>query len=94
MVLKKRGQVLFYTFMMGILIIVLAMAIAPTLNTVVQDARGNTTDTNLGMDCQNESITDYQKSQCILVDLVTPYFFFGLIGIALLVIGAKVILGE
>ena len=93
MVVNKKGQMIFYTLMLMIVIVVLAMATVPVIKSSVDDARGNTTDTQLGLDCANESISDYQKSQCVLTDMATPYFFFGLIGIALLVIGAKVVIG-
>lgn len=94
MVLNKNGQVVFYTLMLAVVVVILALALTPIVNTFVSDARGNTTDTQLGLDCDNSTISDFTKSQCVLTDVATPYFFFGLIGIALLIIGAKVILGQ
>jgi hypothetical protein len=49
-------------------------------NTFVIDARNSTSDTQVGLDCDNESISDFTKSQCFITDISTPYFFFGLIG--------------
>ena len=94
MVLNKRGQTLFYTFMLFAVIIVLALAVVPVVKSFVDDARAPSDDTRVGLDCSNSSISDYQKGQCYITDLATPYFFFGLLGIAALVVGAKVILGE
>lgn len=93
MVLKnKRGQAIFYTLMLFAVIVVLAMALVPVVRNTVDGARNSTSDTAVGLDCTNESISDYQKGQCMLTDLATPYFFFGLLGIAALVIGAKILL--
>lgn len=93
MVVNKRGQIIFYTMMLMIVIVVVALAIAPVVNQFANTAREPSSDTQVGLDCSNESISDYTKSQCVLTDAATPYFFFGLIGIALLVLGARVILG-
>ena len=93
MVLNNRGQTVFYTLMLMIVVVVLALAIVPVVKSFVDDARSPTSDTAVGLDCNNETISDYQKGQCMLTDLATPYFFFGLLGIAALVIGAKVALG-
>lgn len=91
--MNRKGQVIFYTLMLAIVIVVIAMALIPVVNNFTNDARNTTTDTRVGLDCSNSSISDYQKSQCMLVDAATPYFFFGLLGIALLVIGARVAIG-
>jgi hypothetical protein len=93
MALNRKGQVVFFGLMLGVLIVVLALGITPVLKSFVDNARSPTTDTSVGLDCNNESISDYQKSQCTITDLSLPYFFLGLIGIALLVIGAKAVIG-
>jgi hypothetical protein len=89
---NKRGQTIFFALMLGICIIVVALGIVPVIKSFVDDARAPTSDTAVGLDCDNETISDYNKSQCVVVDMTTPYFFLGLIGIALLVIGAKAII--
>lgn len=94
MVLNKNGQVVFYTLMLGIVVVIIALALVPVVNDFAQSAMNVTDDTHVGLDCQNSTIPDWQKSQCVLTDASTPYFFFGLLGIALLVIGAKVIFGQ
>ena len=78
--------------MLAVAIIVVALSLVVVINQFVSDARQPNSDTAVGLDCNNSSISDYQKGQCVLTDLATPYFFFGLIGIAALVIGAKVLL--
>lgn len=89
MVLNRKGQVVFYALMLGIVIVIVALALVPVVNQFTNSAMNSTSDTQVGLDCSNQSITDYQKSQCVLVDATTPYFFFGLLGIALLVMFAK-----
>jgi hypothetical protein len=92
MVLNNKGQTIFFSLMLFVAVIVLAMALVVVVKSFVDDARAPTSDTQVGLDCSNSSISDYQKGQCMLTDLATPYFFYGLIGIAALIIGAKVIL--
>jgi len=92
MVLNNKGQVIFFTLMLSVTIFIIAMALVPVVQDMTEGAMNSTSDTQVGLDCSNSSITDYTKAQCILTDAATPYFFFGLIGIALLVIGAKVML--
>lgn len=93
MVVNKRGQVMFYTIMLSVVLIILAMAMTPVVKQFVDDSRNSTTETRQGLDCSNESISDFQQAQCVLVDMATPYFFFAVIGIAGIVIGAKVLFG-
>ena len=69
--------------------IVLALSFAPVLRQFTTDARAPTSDTAVGLDCANETINDYDKSTCVLVDLSIPYFIIGLIAIAFVIIGAK-----
>lgn len=93
MVLNQKGQAIFYTLMLGVVVFVLALALIPVVKMTVDDSMNTTDNTHVGLDCSNSSIPDWQKSQCVLTDTATPYFFFGLIGIALLIIGARIILG-
>jgi hypothetical protein len=92
MVLNNKGQAIFFGLMLFVVIVILALSLVVVVKNIVDDARAPTSETAVGMDCNNESISDYQKGQCMLTDLATPYFFFGLLGIGALVIGAKVLL--
>ena len=82
---NKKGQVIFYAFMIGITILVLALALAPPVRTQVDEAR-------TAMDCGNESISNFYKAACVVSDLTIFYFIGGLIFIAGAVITAKIIL--
>ena len=91
--LNGRGQVFFYTFMLAIVVIVLAVAFAFPIKQTADEAMNASTVNSVGLDCSNSSITNAQKGQCILVDLTTPYFVIGLIAIAGIILGARVMSG-
>lgn len=94
MVLNNRGQAVFYTFMIALVVIILAIAFAPTLKQFTDSARNSSSDTQVGLDCNNESISNFDKANCVVVDLGLPYFILGLIGIAGVIFGAKLLLQE
>lgn len=87
--MSNKGQVVFYALMLGIVVVIIALALVPVVSQFTSSAMNSTDDTHVGLDCSNSSISDYTKSQCILTDATTPYFFYGLIGIALLIMFAK-----
>ena len=93
MVLNKNGQVIFYTLMLAIVVIILAMAMTPVVKQFVDTAKSPSTNESIGLDCNNSSISDFNKAQCTLTDASIPYFFIALIGLAGVIIGAKVVFG-
>ncbi len=93
MVLNTKGQVFFYTLMLGIVIVLLALAFADPLRETIDTARAPSTGDSVGLDCGNSSISDFDKANCTMVDLGLPYFFWGMLALAGLVIGAKVMYG-
>lgn len=86
MVLNNKGQVFFFTFMIGVTLIVLALALAPVLVDRTTDARNST-----NLDCNNASISTFNKATCYVTDLSPFYFVAGMIFIAGAVIGARVV---
>lgn len=87
--MNKRGQVIFYGFMMGIVVIILALALAYPLRQSVDIAMNSSSDTNIGMDCSNESISDFDKISCYAVDL-SPFYLVG----SIIMIGGVFFLGR
>lgn len=75
--MNNKGQVIFLTMMIGIVIIVLALAFAPGLKKQIDITRGAT-----GLDCSNNSISTFNQATCIVTDLNMFYFVGGLIFIA------------
>ena len=91
---NKRGQVIFYTLMLSVVVILLALALANPVKEFVNTARAPTTENSTGLDCLNGSISDFDKGTCMLVDLNTPYFIGILLALAGTIIGGRIILGE
>lgn len=89
--MNNKGQYAIYTLMIGIVMLILAMAFAPALKSFVDSARAPPTNESVGLDCSNESISDFDKATCVTTDLFLPYFILGLIGLAFIVIGYKVV---
>lgn len=63
--MNKSGQVIFFTFMVGITIILVGLACAPMIKEIV-------TDSSTSMDCNNESISNFQRVGCIANDVNMP----------------------
>lgn len=92
--MKRRGQVFFLTLMIAIVFIILALAFAPVTKEFTDTARNPTTDTSVGLDCGNSSISNFDKASCVFVDMFNPYFTGFLIFMAGVIIAAKVYYGQ
>jgi hypothetical protein len=88
---NNKGQVIFYAFMLGITILVLALALAGPIKDQIDSARSPDTASHIGLDCGNSSISVFDKTTCYVSDLTNFYFVGGLIFIAGAVITAKII---
>jgi hypothetical protein len=89
--MNKRGSVLFYSLMLGITVLVLALALASPTKTFIEDARNQTVGDTIGLDCDNSSISNFDKATCVATDITLPYFIGGLIFIAGALVTAKII---
>lgn len=83
----KKGQVIFFAFMIGLVILILALAFSPILKTFVENAMNPS-----NLDCANESISNFDKATCVVTDLSLFHFIGGLIFIAGAILTAKIIL--
>lgn len=86
--MNNRGQAAFFLFMIAIVVIILALAFTPVINDFTGDARNAT-----HLDCDNTSISNFDRGTCVISDMTAPYFMGMLIALAGILIGAKVILG-
>ena len=86
MALNNKGQVLFYSFMLGLVIIILALALAEPVKTQVDSIRGSD-----NLNCSSSTISDYDKAACVVADLTIFHFIGGLIFIGGAVLTAKII---
>lgn len=85
--MNNKGQIpIFFTLMLGITIIVLALAFAPVVKEFVDDAR----DVN-SLGCNNSTISTFDKATCIVADVSTFGFIGGLLMLAGVIIGARLV---
>lgn len=92
MVLNKRGQLIFYGLMLGITIIILALALAPATKEFTDSAMNETNNIGgAGLNCTNPELSIYDKGACQLTDMTLPYFIGGLLFIGGIAITAKFI---
>ena len=82
--MNKKGQLIIVTFMIGLVIVILALALAPALQSQITDARNVSTNSSIGLNCGNESISNFDKATCTATDITLPYF----VGFLLLMAGA------
>jgi len=93
-VLNRRGQTVFVAAMIAIVFIVLALAFAPAMKQFGDNARNVSSDTQVGLDCSNSSISNYDKASCNAVDLFNPYFMGFLVFGAGAIIAARIVGGS
>lgn len=80
--MNKQGSVVIYGMMVGITIIILALALAPSVGFFTDSAMNATVGDTVGLDCDNSSISNFDKATCTVVD-INIFWFIG----ALILIG-------
>jgi len=85
--MNNRGQVVIVTLMIGIVVLILALALAPAVKQSTDLARNDSTDSSIGLNCSSDTISDFDKATCVATDITLPYF----IGFLLLFAGAIVV---
>ncbi len=90
--MNKKGSAIFYGLMLGITILVLALALAPSVTEFTSSAMNETVGDTTGLDCDNTT-SNFIKATCIVVDLSSFYFIGLLILIAGVVVTAKFFFG-
>lgn len=88
--MNNSGQVVVYGLMLGMVIIVLTLAMAPVGQSFINDAMNASTANIIGLDCDNTS-DNFVKGACVVADFSIFYFFGGLIFIAGAIITARII---
>lgn len=91
--MNRKAQVQIYAFMIAATILVLVLALAPSVKEATDNARNQTVGDLIGMDCDNSSISDFQKAGCLASDLNMFYFIGSLIFIIGAVVTAGITLG-
>ena len=91
--MNKNGQTVIYGFMLGLVILIVALAIAPAVVEQTQRTMNQTSGDNVGLSCNNETISNFDKAACYATDL-TPFYFIGiLLFIAGIIVTAKIVFG-
>ena len=71
---SSKGQVTqVFSLMVGLTIIILALALAPAISDNTARSRNATDGDLIGMDCSNSSISDFTKAACIATD-ISPFW--------------------
>jgi len=91
---KKGFTTVFYTFMIALTIIVLALALAGPISETVSNARNETYEGYYGLNCSSETISNFDKAACVTSDMSIFYFIGGLIFVAGMVITARLVFGN
>lgn len=92
--MNKGGQVIFVTLMLATVVIILLVSFANPLKQQLEDTLNETTmDGAQGLDCDNPNNNDFDRTNCVAANFIVPYFIIGLIGIAIALIGARVVAG-
>ena len=89
--MNGKGQVQIYALMLGLVVIILGLALAPAVKQSTDSARNATDGDTIGMDCSNESISNFDKATCMATDLSLFYWVGGIIMIGGIIVGAKLI---
>lgn len=88
--MNKQGSVAIYALMIGLVIIILALALAPAVKESTDTAMNASSGDTAGLDCNNESISSFYKAACIGTDLTLFYFIGSLIFIGGIIVTAKI----
>jgi len=90
--MNSKGQVIFLGLMIGVVVILLALALAPAVRESVDSVRNETTIEGFqGLNCTNPAITNFDRATCISADLTIFHFVAGLIFIGGAIITARVL---
>ena len=91
--MNKKGSVVIFGLMLGLTIIILTLSLAPVVQEFTEAARNETAGDIAGLDCSNDSISNFNKAACVATDISLFYFIGALIFISGLVITSKVVFG-
>jgi len=91
--MNKRGSYLIYGLMIGLVLMVLALALAPAVLQFTSGAMNVSDGDRAGLDCNNASISNFDKATCVATDLSLFYFIGFLICLAGAVVTAKFAFG-
>jgi hypothetical protein len=86
--MNKRGQVIIVLLMIAITMIIVVLALSPLIKQIVDESRNSN-----NLDCENASISNFDKTTCVASDMTQFYFIGGMIFLAGSVVTARVLIG-
>lgn len=90
--MNNKGQVMFYGFMLGLVILILALALSPSVRDFTTSAMNQTAGDVVGLNCSNTT-DNFIKVTCLATDLTLFYFIGILIFMAGAIVTAKIMFG-
>jgi len=90
--MNNKGQTVFYGFMLGIVVFVLVLALAPPIRDFTYVAMNESVGDTIGLNCSSTD-DSFVKATCIVTDLSLFYFIGILMFIATAIVTARFIFG-
>jgi hypothetical protein len=88
---NKKAQMWGYSLSLGILLVVLVLALIPSVKSFVDTAMSPTVGDTIGLDCDNADISNFTRVTCIITDFSLFYFCSALLILSISVITAKIV---
>ena len=81
--MNKKGMVIIYAFMLGMVCFLLGMALSNPLRVTIEESMNSDE-----LNCTNPSITQQDHANCTSLDIMTPLFTGLLFGLSGMLLGA------
>jgi flagellar basal body-associated protein FliL len=91
--MNKKGIVSIVLIMLGVVIVIFAIAVSPVIRVFTEDARNESSGDKTGLNCSSNLISDYDKATCLSLDLYNPLFIGILIGMVGIIFAARAFYG-
>jgi hypothetical protein len=92
--MNSKGSFIIYGLMVGLILIILALALAPAISQFTTSAMNVSSGDDIGLNCSyTENISNFDRAACVAVDLTLFYFIAFLVFLAGAVVTAKFIMG-
>ena len=86
--MNKKGFMAFFLFMMFVVLIIIGLALSPTLIQVSNVSQSTSTDDSVGLNCAWTNLTYQEQANCTSTDGL-PFFYIGIVfGLAFIILKA------
>jgi len=91
---NKRGSFIIYGLMVGLVVLILALALAPAVSQFTTSAMNVSVGDDVGLNCSyTENISNFDRAACVATDLMLFYFIAFLVCLAGAIVTAKFAFG-